>query len=393
MEDQLASSPGGSAVPAHRQKRHDRRPMYHRVYQSLRKRLQNGEWAPGARLPTLHEMADEFKVSTSTIRGALRVLEKDGCVYHVPDVGAFVHPSYVTRTATAVTIAVAMIDIGGAFEMQIARGVEHACQEHGWDLKIYDARHDPRIEANNLTRLAGASSRGAIVMPIGNNANLEHLVRLKISGFPVVLVDRGIFGLNVDVVESDNEKGAVLATEHLIERGRRRLFMVSDPISPVPETSVLARVRGFEKALTANGIELARSNMVCIEPEMSARAVREGQRWLAGYEAAIPFLKSIAAPIGIFALNDYAAWGVMQACQKLNLRVPEDVSLVCFDDSDIARALVPPLTVVAQRPGEIGRRAVELLERRLQPGGTELPPEHIYVDLELIPRGSVANPA
>ncbi len=365
--------------------------MYQRVYETLRKRLQGGEWAPGIRLPTLQEMANEFTVSTSTIRSAFNMLEKDGCVYQVPDVGAFVHPSYCPSSPGTVTVALAMIDIGGPFEMQIARGVEHACQERGWDLKIYDARHQAPIEASNLTRLAASGTRGAIVMPIGNNANLEHLVRLKIANFPVVLVDRGIIGLNVDVVESDNKKGAFVAAEHLIQRGLQQIFMVSDPIAPVAETSVLARVQGFEQALKAYGVQLSRGNIVWTDPDVCTKAVREGHRWLAGYEAIIPLLKSTPLPIGVFALNDSAAWGVVQACRKLGLRVPEDVSIVSFDDSDIALALVPSITVVAQRPNLIGRKAVELLERRLQPGGMDLPPEHIHIDVELIQRGSVVG--
>jgi DNA-binding LacI/PurR family transcriptional regulator len=357
----------------------------------LRKRLMDGNWAAGVKLPTLREMADEFKVSTNTIRSALRILEKEGCVYHVPDVGAFVHPSYPTKTGVRVTVAVAMIDISGAFEMGIARGVEHACQERGWELQIYDARTDPQIEANNLTRLANSGSRGGIVMPIGNNANLEHLVKLKLSGYPVVLVDRGIIGLNVDVVESDHEKGAYLATDYLIRHGQTRLHMVSFPISQVAETSILARVRGFESAMVAHGLEPTRQSMIWIDPEISARGVREGHRWLAGFEAAMPVLKAATPPLAIFALNDYTAWGVYEACRQLNLRIPQDVSVICFDDSDITRALNPRLTVVAQKPAEIGRRAVELLERRIKPGGSTFAPERIHVDVELVERESVSS--
>ena len=381
-----SGEPAATAPAAGRQ---GRAPMYLNITQSLRKRLREGVWAPGARLPTLHVLANEFKVSTSTIRCALRVLEKEGCVYQVPDVGAFVHPTNPINAAVRTTVAVSMIDIGGPFEMSIVRGVVHACRERNWDLQVYDANHDAQIEAGNLARLTGSGSRGALVMPIGNNANLEQLVKLKISGFPVVLVDRGIIGLNVDVVESDNQKGAFVATEHLIQHGHRQVFMLTDPILPVPETSILARVQGFEKALTANGIQTARNSMVWIDPEMSARAVREGRRWLAGYEAALPFLKSSSLPVGIFTLNDYAAWGVVQACRALSLRIPEDVSIISFDDSDITRTL--DVSVVAQRPDLIGRRAVELLERRLKPKGMELPPEHEYVEVELVQRGSVAN--
>lgn len=391
MHESIGLSPGHTSAGGLSGKRQGKPPMYMRVTQSLRERLQEGTWAPGAKLPTLHSMAREFQVSTSTIRGALRILEKEGRVYQVPDVGAFVHPSSSTHTAVRTMVAAAMIDISGEFEMNIARGVVHACQERGWDVQIYDASHDPAMEATNLARLASSGSRGAIVMPIGNNANLEHLAKLKLSGYPVVLVDRGIVGLHVDVVESDNERGAFLATEHLIENGHRELFMLTDRILPVPETSVLMRMHGFEKALTAHSITPARNNMIWIDPQMSARAVAEGRRWLAGYEAMLPFLKSAPLPIGIFALNDYAAWGVVQACRKVGLRVPNDVSVVNFDDSAITRALDPPLTVVAQRPGQIGRKAVELLERRLQPGGMELPHQHVQIDVELIQRGSVAD--
>jgi DNA-binding LacI/PurR family transcriptional regulator len=391
MEKSLGIGPGDQAVPAYRRKRQGKAPMYHRVTRSLRNRVRDGKWAPGVRLPTLHELADEFKVSVSTIRNALRILEKEGCVYQVPCVGAFVHPARPGQTSVRVTAAVAMIDIGGAFEMNIVRGVVHAFQESGWALQIYDARHDPRIEASNLTQLTSSGSQGAIVMPIGNNANLEHLVKLKLSGFPVVLVDRGIIGLNVDVVESDNEKGAFVATEHLIQHGHRRLFMVTDPVSSVPETSILTRIRGFEKALAANGIEPARNDMIWIDPKTSIQGVREGRRWLGGYEAALPLLKTASMPIGIFALNDSITWGIVQACRELKLRIPEDVSIVSFDDSDIVRAMDPPITVVAQKPGEIGRKAAELLQRRLKPGGLELQPQHVYVEVELIQRGSVAD--
>ncbi|MBI4578919.1 MAG: GntR family transcriptional regulator, partial [Planctomycetes bacterium] len=371
MDLNQAASGLAPSTPRYRT-RHGKPPMYHRVTETLRRRLVEGNWAAGVKLPTLREMAEEFKVSTNTIRSALRILEKEGCVYHVPEVGAFVHPSYPTRTGLRTAIALAMIDLGGGFEMGIARGVEHACQERGWGLQIYDARTDATIEGSNLTRLTNSDTRGGIVMPIGNNANLEHLVKLKLAGYPVVLVDRGIIGLNVDVVESDNEKGALLATECLIRHGHHRLFMVTFPISPVAETSIVSRVRGFEQAMLAHGLEPTRGSMMWIDPEVSARGVREGHRWLAGREAAVPVLKTLTGPIGIFALNDYAAWGVVEACRELRLRIPDDVSVVCFDDSDITRALAPRLTVVAQQPGEIGRKAVELLERRLQPGGLEL---------------------
>jgi len=96
------------------------------------------------------------------------------------------------------------------------------------------------------------------------------------------------------------------------------------------------------------------------------------------------------APVAFFAMNDYIAWGLCKACQEVGLRVPQDVSVVCFDDSDITRAMSPPLTVVANARRS-GQKAVEMLERRVQAAGADFKPELVRVDVELIERQSVAR--
>jgi DNA-binding LacI/PurR family transcriptional regulator len=364
-----------------------RAPRYHAVTEALRQRMTEGQLLAGVKLPALRELAHQFKVSTNTIRQAIRVLEREGCLYHVPDVGAFVHPSFPGKIGTRVTIGLMTVNIGGAFEMTIARSIEQACQERGWELLIYDARRSPDVEASNLARLADSGTGGAIILPNTDHANLEALVGLKLSGYAIVLIDRGVPGLRVDLVESDHEKAGYLATKHLLEHGHSRVFMVSWP--PVI-TSIAARIHGFERALIAYGLEPSRSHMAWIDPQVSARGVQEGKNWLEGYEATMPVLQATPPPMAFFALNDYVGWGVFEACRELGLRVPEDVSIVGIDDSDITRAMTPPMTVVAQRPAEIGRRAVEMLERRLQTPRVEVDPEHVVIDVDLLRRRSVA---
>ena len=375
-----------SSVPQRRLQR-SKSPRYQAVTEALRRRMTEGSLAAGVKLPTLRELAEQFSVSTNTIRQAIRVLEREGCLYHVPDVGAFVHPSYPSKAGTRVTIALATINIGGAFEMGIARGIEQACQERGWELLVYDARLSAELEASNLTRLGESGTRGAIIAPLSDHANSEALFKLKLSGYAIVLVDRGVPGLKVDLVESDHEKAAYLATEHLLRHGHRQVLMITWP--PLA-TSIAARIRGFEQALITYGQEPSRNRLVWIDPQASTRGVQQGKNWLEGYEAAMPVLRVTQPPIAFFALNDYVGWGVFEACRELGLRVPEDVSIVCVDDSDITRAMSPPMTVVAQRPAEIGRKAVELLERRLQAPNASFEPEHIIIDVDLIQRQSVA---
>jgi GntR family transcriptional regulator of arabinose operon len=363
-------------------------PRYRDVMKALQQQLSDGTLSAGVKLPALHELARQFQVSANTVRNAIRVLEEDGCLYHVPGIGAFVHPSNGDRSATAVTVALATIDIGGAFEMGIAQGVEQACQERGWALQVYDARADAQLESRNLSRLTETATRGAIIVPISNTVNLEMLVRLKLAGYPMVLVDRGVPGLNVDLVESDHEKGAFVATQYLLQHGHRRVLMVTDPPSV---TSVAQRINGFERALLEYGLERRRGSTILVSPEAAVRGVKERRRYLGPYEAVLPVLKSVERPVAIFAHNDYSAWGVFEACRELGLCVPQDVSIICFDDTDITRATSPRITTIAQRPWDLGRTAVELLERRLQPEHAGAECRHVLVDVDLIERESVST--
>jgi LacI family transcriptional regulator len=356
----------------------------------LRQRMVDGRLTAGVKLPALRKLADELRVSTNTIRLAIHVLEREGCLYSVPAVGAFVSPNYASRSPTnQITMALVTLDIGGAFEMGIARGIEQGCQERGWGLQIYDSRLDLHLEARNLARLTHSGSRGAIILTTGVHHNIEALFKMKLASYPFVLLDRGIPGLKVDLVESDHEKGAYLATQHLLEHGHRRVLMVTEP--PLA-TSVAARIQGYERALIDAGLEPRREWKIFADGRLSTRGTLEGRRWLGGYEAVLPTLKTIDPPVAVFAHNAFTAWGVFEACRELGLRIPDDVSIVGFDDSDIARAMTPPLTIVAQRVHEIGLKAVGMLERRLQTGSNDGDPEHVLVDVDLVKRQSVSAP-
>ncbi len=365
-----------------------RLPHYHYVVDALREQLATGVLPAGVKLPSLRELAERFKFSTNTVRKAIRVMEAEGWLYHVPAVGAFAQPAHPTASATQVSLALVTIDIGGAFEMEIARGVEQACQEREWGLQILDARADAGLEARNLGRLAHSGTRGAIIMPISDPVNLERLVQLKLSGYPIVLIDRGVPGLLVDLVESDHEQGAYMATDYLIRHGHQRIYMLTDP--PMA-TSITSRIHGFERALIEHGRDLTRRMLLVIDRKVASEGLRQGKRWLGGFEAAITLLREVELPVAVFAHNDYSAWGVFEACRELNLRIPEDVSIIGFDDSEITRAMTPALTTIAQRTLEIGREAVEFLSEYVQNPGAGIEPRHVRVPVELVERGSVAR--
>lgn len=372
------------------QRKQSRSRRYQALSEKFRRHLDDGSWAPGVKIPTLRELATQFDVSTNTVRNAIRVLEREGSLYHVPAVGTFVRPVHSAQVATDQTmVAMVTTDLGSPFGIEVARGVEQACQERRWRLQVYDSRLDPHLESDNLSRLPDSGVRGAILFPGGNEVTVETMFRLKLSGFPIVLVDRGIYGLRVDTVQSDHETGAYWAVEHLTEAGHRRIFMHAG--SHPPPSSVDARIRGYERALLAVGVKPLPEWFIWSDPVTPQDLAEEGcGRWFRAYEAAMQALRSVDPPTAIFAENVYTAVGVLRACQELGLKVPDDMSIVCFDDSEITRTILHPLTYVAQRPLELGRQAVELLEQRLQSPGRS--PQNVTVDVQLVKRESVAPP-
>jgi DNA-binding LacI/PurR family transcriptional regulator len=358
------------------------------VSDTLRRKLLEGKITGGTRLPPLRQLASQFNVSTITVRQALRTLEEEGHLHCIAGVGVFVQPTVPPRAKTdTTTVGFVTIEIESAFTTQIAHYLEQSCQQRGWGMQLFNAQGDNQLEARNLSRLAASGLGGAIILPVDDTQNFEAMVQLKLSGFPMVLVDRPLPGLKIDIVESHHEKGAYLATRYLLEHGHAQVFMVTQMLEMA---SVRARIRGYEQALVDHGLEPLRAWKVWLDNEAVLRGCAEGRRWLGGYEGVLPLLRSVKSPVAIFAHNAYSGWGVFEACRELGLNVPRDVSIICFDDAEFTRALSPPMTAIRQRTDEIARNAIELLERRM--AGSTAEPQRVQIEVDLIERGSVAPP-
>ena len=367
--------------------------LHRTVADALRHRVTAGVLAGGAKLPTLRKIADEFAVSTMTVRQAIRALELEGHVYRIPGVGAFVRPQAPSRAAARKMLAFAASDLASALEMGIARGIERACQKRGWSIQILDAQHEVDIEKRNMQRLPDSGAEGAMVLPTwGNNRCTEALFRLRQTGFPLVIVDRIPPGLQADLVESDHEQGAYLATKHLLAHGHSQVLMLTPP--PLV-SSIASRIQGYERALIEANITPRPEWKVWLNLDLQATAFEQHRRWLGGYTAMMPVLRKVRTPVAVFAVDPYTAWGVYEACRELHLDIPEDVSIVGFDESEITQAMRPAITIVAQRADDIGDAAVELLQRRIETGLTRnerrCTYSHVVVDVDLVDRESVSR--
>jgi LacI family transcriptional regulator len=197
-------------------------------------------------------------------------------------------------------------------------------------------------------------------------------------GYPFVVVEpRTALGDGIPCVTATHSAGATAATEHLLELGHRRIGAILGPPEGLATTE---RLKGFHAALRAAGIA----------PDPSLE-VPSNFKYDGGEQAAGALLDRPDRPTAIFAFNDEVAVGAMVAARARGLRIPEDLSVVGFDDTLQARLSVPPLTTVRQPLAEIARIAVSLLDRLVE--NQRVDATRIELHTKLVVRESTGPPA
>lgn len=222
-----------------------------------------------------------------------------------------------------------------------------------------------------LVTLRGRISDGEVhdsdaVILLGQGAHEDVAHRLETLGVPLVVWGAPTGAESYVVVGSDNLHGGQLAGEYMIERGRRRMVFLGD----LDHSELADRIKGFRQAITAGGA-------VLLDPVLCDFTTASGMRAMSG------LLQSGAKIDGVFACNDLVALGAIRALAQAGLRVPEDVSVVGYDDSPIAAAATPPVTTIRQNWNSGGRLlAAKVLElvRGGAPGSEALPTSLVVRD-------------
>ncbi len=266
------------------------------------------------------------------------------------------------------TVGLVVGDIDNPFFAAAARGLSDMLDAAGYTVLLANADEDSERERRAIDALRRRRVDGLVVVP-APGAGLNGIVE---SGLPLVQLDRAVRGLAADAVMVDNGAGAANAVAHLIDLGHRRVGMVSD--SPQISSSA-ERLAGYRRALRLAGIAVD-DHLVSIGGSTQAEAHR----------AARALLSRADRPTAVFTANNFMTHGVLLAARELRLRIPDDLALVGFDDLDWTTIVEPPLTVVSQPVGELGRVAGERLLARIE--GDASPPRRLRLRTRLIVRGS-----
>jgi DNA-binding LacI/PurR family transcriptional regulator len=281
------------------------------------------------------------------------------------------------RRATQ-TLGLLVTDIINPFFPEVARAVEDAAHLHGYGLLLCNAADDPKRELAYLNLLLERRVDGVVVA--SSRVTRRHAALLARSPVPVVLVNSEARGSGLPAITTDNRRAARLAAVHLLSLGHTTIAHVT---APAANAAAGLRLAGVRDALRAAGVtgELAIA--------MGDGHVEGGERAVAELLADAPAVTAIAC------YNDLTAIGALRAARACGRRVPDDLSVVGFDDIDLAAWTDPPLTTVAQPTAEMGRLAVEHLAARLEAGAAADGggPEVVHLPATLVQRGSTAPPS
>lgn len=253
------------------------------------------------------------------------------------------------RAGRSRSIALIVLDVGNPFFAAVARGAEARAAADGYVVLLGSSGADGDQERLYLDQFREQRVAGVLLTPADATGDVGE--RLAAAGIPVVLVDEHTAGDDVCTVSVDDVEGGHLAVAHLLARGRRRIAFVAGPLAT---RQVADRLTGARRAIAE--VEGAALEVI----EVEAMTV------LAGRAAGERLRERADRPDAVFAANDLLAVGLLQALTMLgDIRVPDDIALVGYDDIDFASATVVPLTSVRQPAEVLGATAVDLLLRQL----------------------------
>jgi LacI family transcriptional regulator len=266
-------------------------------------------------------------------------------------------------------------DIQNPFFARIAHDLEAELRKQGRNLLIASSEESVQQERELLEGLRSLGIPGFILAPASASDN-RHIAKLARDGIPVVLIDRVAKDVKCDSVVVDNEGGAREAVNYLVASGHRRIGLLRDDSHIF---TAQERFSGYQNALQSHGIAIDET-LIAVSRSAVEHAI----------DATIRLFSRRDRPTALFTVDSLMTQGALLGLRSMGLSIPHDVSLIGFDDFNLATFTDPQITVIAQPISEIGPLAARLLLDRL--AGSTSAPHHARFPTRLIVRGSVSQP-
>lgn len=353
-------------------------PLHAQTRRALRAAIDE-HFEDGQQFWTEAALIQRLQVSQITVRRALQDLSREGVLQRRAAKGSFVLKGAPARAA-ALTVGIFIPEWNSDFLMAMLEHIAGVCREEGHRLQVYHTYKGEKTA--DVYRQMERSPQEEGVILLANPAPMTRELHRALAGrgYRTVNVEARIADYAGDYIGGDDEQGVRLGMEHLIEVGHRRIALLVN--EPEEMGSVTARIRAFQSITREHDLS-------------QSRIVRCATRhWEDSYEAAYGKMDELWAlkprPTAIFAVSDPGAWAALKWLAEHKIRVPQQVSILGFDDDRPSRFTHPALSTLAPPIAAIARRAVTMLAEDAGHVRAEFLPSHLVVRQSTAPPASTA---
>jgi LacI family transcriptional regulator len=332
--------------------------------------------------PTIRDVASEAGVSVAVVSrvinegtGPVAPATRERVLQTIESLGFRPRAAARSLVTGPATVGLVVTDLQNPFFARLVDRIVWEARSSGSQIVLMTTQEDAQLEREILDRLQDRSVAAVIATPTG--ANADKWTRLRELGVHLTFVDRWIEGLGFDHVGIDNVDSARVATEHLLRQGHRRIGLISGPMTT---STGRERAEGYRAALTAFDVPVA--------PELVLGVSFRGD---AGSDAVGMLLSLPEPPTALVVANTAQVRNALRRLRDAGVSIPDDLSVIVFDDNPWTEVMTPPLSVVRPPVDMLAVHALEMALSRLRGTATQ-DPRTISVDAEFVPRGSSAPP-
>lgn len=340
--------------------------LYVTIYNHLKESIQNNCYSNGTRLPTEMELAQQFYVSRITTKKALNALAEEGLIVRIPGKGSFTKESYNSikgsvNSDTSKTIALVMGGYASSFGLDILNGVMDTADRLSLNMILKATYNSQEKESQIISSLMNAGVSGIIVQPSQGELYSETILKAVYTGYPIVMLDRMMHGINVPFVGVDNVELSRYAVEQILMNNHKNIALIA--MADENSSTIEERMRGYSEAFVDVGVPVNKDlfltdiNSRLHEAGLTAESDGAYDFYVGQIQEFIERHPEITA---VFGTEYSAAKAAFDAARRLGRKIPEDISIVSFDiDSSYIGS--HKMSYIKQPQRQMGIHACEIL--------------------------------
>lgn len=399
----------------------DRQPLYIQIQDYFKEQIASGKIKINDKIPSEKELMKQFEVSRITVATALGQLAKEGWIYRIPGRGSFVKEiaggsperkpdlgdapvqdeqrgrgefktlrdglvedsaslEHANERRKKKKIVLILPTLGDFFAIRLITGINEALMKHDCLLHVALSNNSIETEKSLILECLANGTSGLIIFPCDAVTYNEEILALKMRNYPFVLIDRYLAGVETNFVCTDSMEGAKLALNHLWELGHRNIAICSD--TPLPTITVSDRITGYMEALKQKG--------AMINPALILTDFQVDYSNISEEHPLYRFIRNLMATAYI-TLNARLGIYISNVAKQIGLKVPDDISILTFDDPSSGYDEFGPYTHISQSEVAMGSEAAEILVKLLENQDQVSEYHKMIMKPELIVRSSTSQ--